>query len=171
MAGHRLQIVVVEGSPATLFGQTLLAKVEPRFHCAETQNAEKMKEIIQNSFPNNALCKIVCRKGISCVLSSLVRKWPQNVEKFARFPGGEKSVESCHVCGCHGFFLVPTIPLFVSATPQQTELCVKFSIFHAWREILVKIFRFGHPNPGNVARGKFHQNFTPNFTTPLAEKN
>ena len=24
--------------------------------------------------------------------------------KIARFPGGEKSVESCHVSGCHGFF-------------------------------------------------------------------
>ena len=37
-------------------------------------------------------------------LCNLERKWPQNVEKVARFPGGEKSVESCHVCGCHGFF-------------------------------------------------------------------
>ena len=35
---------------------------------------------------------------------NLVRKLPQNVEKIARFPGGEKSVESCHVSGCHGFF-------------------------------------------------------------------
>ena len=37
-------------------------------------------------------------------LCSLVRKWPQNVEKIARLPGGEKSVESCHVCGCCGYF-------------------------------------------------------------------
>ena len=33
-----------------------------------------------------------------------VRKWPQNVEKIAQFPSGEKSVESCHVSCCHGFF-------------------------------------------------------------------
>ena len=32
-------------------------------------------------------------------LCSLVRKWPQNVEKVARFPGGEKSAEPCHVFG------------------------------------------------------------------------
>ena len=38
---------------------------------------------------------------------TLVRKSPQNVEKIARFPGGEKSVESCHVSGCHGFFSSP----------------------------------------------------------------
>ena len=25
------------------------------------------------------------------------------MEKTPRFPGGEKSVESCHVSGCHGF--------------------------------------------------------------------
>ena len=30
-------------------------------------------------------------------------KSTQNVEKIARFPGGEKSVESCHVSGCRGF--------------------------------------------------------------------
>ena len=38
------------------------------------------------------------------LLCNLERKWPQNVEKIARFPGGEKGVESCHVCGCHGCF-------------------------------------------------------------------
>ena len=38
------------------------------------------------------------------LLCNLVRKWPQNVDKIARFPGGETSVESCHVCGCHGVF-------------------------------------------------------------------
>ena len=38
------------------------------------------------------------------LLSTLARKSPQNVEKIARFPGGEKSVEPCHVSGCHGFF-------------------------------------------------------------------
>ena len=40
-------------------------------------------------------------------LCNLVRQSPQNLEKIARFPGGEKSVESCHVSGCHGFFSVP----------------------------------------------------------------
>ena len=38
------------------------------------------------------------------LLCNLVRKSPQNVEKIARFPGGEKGEESCHVSGCHGFF-------------------------------------------------------------------
>ena len=37
-------------------------------------------------------------------LCNFVSKWAQDVEKFARFPGGEKRVESCHVSGCHGFF-------------------------------------------------------------------
>ena len=37
-------------------------------------------------------------------LCSLVRKSPQQVEKIARFPGGDKSAESRHVSGCHGFF-------------------------------------------------------------------
>ena len=44
------------------------------------------------------------------LLCSLVRKSPQNVEKFARLPGGEKGVESCHVSGCHGFFRSRTYP-------------------------------------------------------------
>ena len=35
-------------------------------------------------------------------LSSLQRKAPQNVEKIARLPGGEKRVKSCHLSGCHG---------------------------------------------------------------------
>ena len=36
----------------------------------------------------------------------------------------------------------------VSAAPQQSEICVKFSVFHTeiWREILVK-FSVAHPNP------------------------
>ena len=38
--------------------------------------------------------------GFMC---KLARKSPQDVEKIARFPGGEKGAESCHVCGCHGF--------------------------------------------------------------------
>ena len=49
-------------------------------------------------------------------LCSLVRKSPQNVEKIAQFPGGEKIAESCHVPGCHGFygpdiFPFPDIPV------------------------------------------------------------
>ena len=33
---------------------------------------------------------------------------------------------------------VSSVPLLLSATPQQNEICVKFSVFHAvfWREIL-----------------------------------
>ena len=38
--------------------------------------------------------------------------------KIARFPGGEKSVESCHVCGCHGF-LVPISRLCLLSKTQQ----------------------------------------------------
>ena len=34
---------------------------------------------------------------------NLVGKWPQNVEKKARCPGGEQSVGSCHISGCYGF--------------------------------------------------------------------
>ena len=33
------------------------------------------------------------------------KKSTQNVEKIARFPGGEKSLELCHVSGCHVFYL------------------------------------------------------------------
>ena len=40
----------------------------------------------------------------SIFLCNLVRKSPQNVEKTARFMGGEKSVESCQISGCHAFF-------------------------------------------------------------------
>ena len=29
------------------------------------------------------------------------------MEKIVRFPGGGKSAESRHVCGCHGFFFGP----------------------------------------------------------------
>ena len=38
------------------------------------------------------------------ILCNVVRKSPQNMEKKTRFPGGEKIVESCHACGCHGLF-------------------------------------------------------------------
>ena len=38
---------------------------------------------------------------------NLVRKSPQKVEKIARFPGGEKSVESCHVSDCDVLFSGP----------------------------------------------------------------
>ena len=46
------------------------------------------------------------------------RKSPQNVEKIARFLGGEKRAESCHVSGCHGFFgpeYAPTLPCWIGA--------------------------------------------------------
>ena len=36
-------------------------------------------------------------------LCNLVRKSPQNVERIARFPGGVKVAESCHVSSCHDF--------------------------------------------------------------------
>ena len=37
-------------------------------------------------------------------LCNLVRKSPQNVEKIGRCRGREKSVEACHVSGCHDCF-------------------------------------------------------------------
>ena len=40
----------------------------------------------------------------SGLLCNVGRKSPQHAEKIARFPGGEKTVESWHVSGCHGFF-------------------------------------------------------------------
>ena len=36
------------------------------------------------------------------ILCNLVRKSPQSVEKLARFPGGEKCTEFCHIPDCHG---------------------------------------------------------------------
>ena len=42
-----------------------------------------------------------------CFMCDLVRKSPQDVEEIARFPNVEKSAESCHVSGCHGFCSVP----------------------------------------------------------------
>ena len=42
--------------------------------------------------------------SVSPVKRNLVRKSAQNVEKISQLPGGEKSVESCHVSGCHVFF-------------------------------------------------------------------
>ena len=39
-------------------------------------------------------------------MCNLVRKSPQNVEKMAQLPGGERCVKSCHVSGCHGFVSV-----------------------------------------------------------------
>ena len=53
-------------------------------------------------------------------LCNLVRKWPQNVEKVAGFPGGEKSVESCHVSGCHGFFRSRKLRSECCPYPEET---------------------------------------------------
>ena len=51
--------------------------------------------------------------------NSLVRKAPLNVEKIARFPGGEKCVRSCHISGCHGFF-GPDFWLFLDFEPFES---------------------------------------------------
>ena len=37
-------------------------------------------------------------------LETLPKQFSRHVEKIARFLGGVKSAESCHVSGCHGFF-------------------------------------------------------------------
>ena len=39
------------------------------------------------------------------------------MEKIARFPGGEKGTESCHVSGCHGFL----VPVRDSREPRQLK--------------------------------------------------
>ena len=59
-------------------------------------------------------------------LCSLVGKSPQNMERIARFPGREKSVESCHVSGCHGSF-GPDIRIFVSL-PQSLSLSLSLAL-------------------------------------------
>ena len=56
------------------------------------------------------------------LLCKLVRKSPQNVEKIARLPGGEKSVESCHASGCHGFFFL-TLPQEESGKRSLAKKC------------------------------------------------
>ena len=65
----------------------------------------------------------------SC-LCKLVRKAPQNVEKIARFPDGEKGAESCHVCGCHGSFgpdilVSPILEIVVRSEAILTKLCLE----------------------------------------------
>ena len=72
------------------------------------------------------------------LLCNSVRKWPQNVEKIARFPGGEKNVESCHVCGCHGFFAPEIFVGFKGGTekvPQRT--CETKILPNFWLNFLV----------------------------------
>ena len=48
---------------------------------------------------------------------------PQNIKKIARFPVGEKSAESCHVSGCHGFFFGPKF-LACSDSPSSRSVLV-----------------------------------------------
>ena len=52
----------------------------------------------------------------------------------------------------------------VSATPQQSEICVKFSVFYT--VFGVKLMKFSESDTQtleNAACGKSHSNFTPNF--------
>ena len=60
-----------------------------------------------------------------------VRGSPQNVEKIARFPGGEICVKSCHVSGCHGFFSVPIFSGIHSPKNYSTRIRLRFSGLHA----------------------------------------
>ena len=78
-------------------------------------------------------------------LCNLARKSPQNVEKIARFPGGEKSIESRHVSGCHGFWV-----------PTQDD----FSLQNVnWRPPKRKL------TPSNMSIGDLHSaGFVSNFT-------
>ena len=54
---------------------------------------------------------------VFCVVY-LLRKSPQNVEKIARIPGGEKSVKSCHVSGCHGVLRSRSLILRIRSVMQ-----------------------------------------------------
>ena len=58
------------------------------------------------------------------LLCNLVRKAPQNMENFARFPGGEKRVESCHVSGCQGFFGPECLDLSSDPLSSLAEISV-----------------------------------------------
>ena len=61
---------------------------------------------------------------------------------------------------------------YISTSSWQGEICVKFSVFHTVLGVnCTRIFRFGHPNPGNYGTRKISPKFAPDFTTPLAEKN
>ena len=71
---------------------------------------------------------------VSCVCN-LVRKSPPNVEKIARFLGGEESVESCHVSGCQGqisqkyvtFFGAPRPEFFLAKCSAEKVKCINIS--------------------------------------------
>ena len=52
---------------------------------------------------------------------------------------------------------------------HRLENTVCYSLI--WREFLVKFYASDTQTLEKVARGKFKQNFQPNFTTPVAEKN
>ena len=74
------------------------------------------------------------------------RKWPQNVEKIARFPGGENSVESCHVSGCHGYIrseygLTGCVQTNGTGNAQTRLLGAKTRILHQknlWRQWIMQ---------------------------------
>ena len=70
----------------------------------ENQDSQHMLEQPRGYFPDFRIFSIGFFPFSPGLLCNIIRKRPQNVEKIARFPGGEKSLESCHVCGCHGFF-------------------------------------------------------------------
>ena len=57
-----------------------------------------------------------------------------NVEKFARLPGAEKNIESCHVSGCHGFFC-PDLRVFLNLLFAEPVVCTPDSRgFHHFRD-------------------------------------
>ena len=65
-------------------------------HIRPRQGTEicNFREISPLDFLNYLQCIFPFSPGLLC---NVVRKSPQNVEKIARFPGGEKGTESCHV--------------------------------------------------------------------------
>ena len=62
---------------------------------------------------------------LSGTLCNLVSKSPQNMEKIAWFPGGEKCVESCHVSGCSVLYWsrLPSVPKTITL---QHLICGQF---------------------------------------------
>ena len=95
------------------------------------------------------------------LLWSLARKWPQNVEKVARFPGGEKGVESCHVSGCHGFFCPDTCfetfwKVGVSGTVRIED-----------RRALRNPPTFAHPPPRDTPRSTISSTCTVGVILPI----
>ena len=88
-------------STAGSFGLLTSANFRTRSTTTRDRNLQFWGAVSTGFFEFSPLDAFPFSPGLLC---NLARKRLQNVEKIARFPGGEESVESCHVCGCHGVF-------------------------------------------------------------------